>query len=81
MLENRVNQFAAHKFGEVHIWREKGIGGMSCRLGTGPQTLFSSFYAMKVTMSVCFTEWKKGIKQEYDIRLVLTFVTEFFNLT
>lgn len=54
MLENRVNQFAAHKFGEVHIWREKG--GMSCRLGTGPQTPFSSFYAMKVKMSVCFTE-------------------------
>lgn len=80
MLENRVNQFAAHKFGEVHIWREKG--GMSCRLGTGPQTPFSSFYAMKVKMSVCFTEWKKkGVKQQYDIRLVLTFVTEFFNLT
>lgn len=56
MLENRVNQFAAHKFGEVHIWREKGIGGMSCHLGTGPQTPFSSFYAMMVTMSVCFTE-------------------------
>lgn len=24
---------------------------------------------------------KKGVKQQYDIRLVLTFVTEFFNLT